>query len=245
VRRRSIIELGERCNYWPVHARQVARLSLALFDATQPTHELGPREREWLEYAALLHDIGALISYEGHHKHSEYLIRNGDLRGFDPAEIDVIGLVARYHRQTTPKKSHEGYGELPRALRRTVKLLGAIVRLAEGLDRSHAQVISDLTLARAPEALVITLHTSGDAELELWAAHRHAAALAELFETEIRFEAAPAAPGRSKKDTTPHAEPTRHPTHAPRPPVRRRGHRRLGEDHAARPAREVADRERA
>jgi exopolyphosphatase/guanosine-5'-triphosphate,3'-diphosphate pyrophosphatase len=67
-------------------------------------HGLTDREREWLEYAAILHDLGVHISYEGHHKHSYYLIKNGDLRGFEPDEIETIALVARYHRQATPKR---------------------------------------------------------------------------------------------------------------------------------------------
>src|SRR5687768_8592760 len=142
VRRRSIVELGERCGYWSEHAQQVARLALAIFDQTRGVHQLGDREREWLEYGGLLHDIGVHISYERHHRHSYYLIKNGDLRGFDPGEIEVIALIARYHRQATPKKSHEGYGDLSGPLRRTVRTLSAIVRLAEGLDRSHAQAIA-------------------------------------------------------------------------------------------------------
>src|SRR4249919_3482005 len=73
VRRRSIVELGERCGYWSEHAQQVARLALSIFDQTRSVHGLGDREREWLEYAALLHDIGNHISYEGHHRHSYYL----------------------------------------------------------------------------------------------------------------------------------------------------------------------------
>ena len=112
VRRRSVIELGERCGYWPEHAQQVARLALAIFDQTRSVHGLGDRERDWLEYGALLHDVGVHISYERHHRHSYYLIKNGDLRGFDPQEIEIIALLARYHRQATPKKSHEGYGDL-------------------------------------------------------------------------------------------------------------------------------------
>ncbi|HSC27377.1 MAG TPA: Ppx/GppA phosphatase family protein, partial [Vicinamibacterales bacterium] len=134
VRRRSVIELGERCGYWSEHAQQVARLALSLFDQTRSVHGLSDREREWLEYGALLHDVGVHISYERHHRHSYYLIKNGDLRGFDPQETEVIALVARYHRQATPKKSHEGYSELPGLLRKTVKTLSAMVRLAEGLD---------------------------------------------------------------------------------------------------------------
>jgi exopolyphosphatase/guanosine-5'-triphosphate,3'-diphosphate pyrophosphatase len=190
VRRRSVIELAERCAYIPDHAGQVARLSLALFDATRLRHGLGAREREWLEYAALLHDIGTHISYDAHHKHSQYLIRYGGLRGFDPDEIEIIGLVARYHRQAEPRKSHEGYGHLSRPRRRTVKWLSAIVRLAEGLDRSHGQVVRELRLRTTRNGVRIALRVKSEAELEQWAAGRHAEPLAKMLEAPVRFETA-------------------------------------------------------
>src|SRR5207237_10474253 len=166
VRRRSIVELGERCRYWAEHAQQVARLAVSLFDQTRAMHKLGDREREWLEYGALLDDIGVHISYERHHRHSYYLIKNGDLRGFDPQEIDVIALIARYHRQATPKRAHEGYGDLKGAMRRTVKTLSAIVRLAEGLDRSHAQALAGLDLYPREDDYLARLRAVRDAELE-------------------------------------------------------------------------------
>src|SRR5213596_1544057 len=137
VRRRSVIELAERCNYWPEHANQVARLAIALFDQTRATHGLTDRERDWLEYAALLHDVGVHISYERHHRHSYYLIKNGDLRGFDPDEIETIALLTRYHRRATPKRRHPGYADLTRKGRRAIRRLAAILRLSESLDRSH------------------------------------------------------------------------------------------------------------
>lgn len=189
VRRRSVIELGERCNYFAAHAAQVARLALALFDATRTRHRLGAREREWLEYACLLHDIGTHIGYERHHKHSYYLICHGGLRGFEPDEVHRIALIARYHRQAVPKKSHPEFAALGPADRRVVRLLGAMVRLAEGLDRSHAQVVTRLAVQSRGRRLTIRLGTTGDASLEVWAADRHAAALADLFDVEIRFEA--------------------------------------------------------
>ena len=234
VRRRSVIELAERCNYLPAHAQQVARLALALFDGTRARHDLGPREREWLEYAALLHDIGVHIGYERHHRHSYYLIRHGGLRGFDPDEIEMMALVARYHRQGTPKKSHEGFGELPRSARQIVRVLGALVRLAEGLDRSHAQVITRLEVREDDGGLCVRLHAKGDPELELWAADRHASALSTLFGTPIRFELAGAGHAAAPhKDASPHAQHTRHAPRLPRPAVRRRGHRRVRQDDAA------------
>src|SRR5262249_59706203 len=108
------------------------------------------------------------------HRHSYYLIKNGELRGFDPEEIEIIALLARYHRQATPKKSHEGYGLLKGRLRKTVKTLAAMLRLAEGLDRSHAQVVTGVDVVPRGDAYLIRLRVSGDAELELWAAQRHA-----------------------------------------------------------------------
>ena len=236
VRRRSVVELGERCGYWSEHAQQVARIALSVFDQTRGVHKLGEREREWLEYAALLHDVGVHISYERHHRHSYYLIKNGDLRGFDPRETEVIALVARYHRQATPKKSHEGYADLSGPLRRTVKTLAAIVRLAEGLDRSHAQTIAGLDLYPRGDDYLARLRAAGDAELELWAAHRHVAPLEEVLGRPIRFEVA----GNDYKERPAHAEQPDEAPRIPRKAVRRRGHRRVGKDHAAGASGEVA-----
>jgi len=191
VRRRSTLELAERCSYYADHANQVVRLALALFDQTRAIHGLTDREREWLEYAALMHDIGGHISYSGHHKHSYYLIKNGDLRGFHPDEIEVIALVARYHRRGTPKRSHDEYAQLPRPLRRTVKALASILRVAESLDRSHAQPISGLEVHERDQGMVIALHSAGDSELEVWATARHLQPFEELVRKPVRLEMAP------------------------------------------------------
>jgi exopolyphosphatase / guanosine-5'-triphosphate,3'-diphosphate pyrophosphatase len=236
VRRRSIIELGERCGYWSEHAQQVARLALSVFDQTRSVHGLGDREREWLEYAALLHDVGVHISYDRHHRHSYYLIKNGDLRGFDPQEIEAIALVARYHRQATPKKSHEGYGDLGGSLRTTVRVLSAIVRLAEGLDRSHAQALAGIDLFPRGDDYLARLRANGDAELELWAAHRHVAPLEQELAMPIRFEVS----GAAYKEQPPHAEQPDDTARLPRKAVRSRGNRRVRQDDAARPARKMA-----
>jgi exopolyphosphatase / guanosine-5'-triphosphate,3'-diphosphate pyrophosphatase len=234
IRRRSVMELAERCNYWPEHAAHVGRLSLALFEQTRSVHALTDREREWLEYAALLHDIGSHISYENHHKHSYYLIKNGDLRGFEPEEVDVIALIARYHRRATPKKRHEEYRRLPRHLRRAIRTLAAILRLAESLDRSHAQGLSGVELHDRGEDALLQVRTSGDAELELWAAARHAAPFERLLGKPLRIEIS----GHV------YAEQPHEPARVSGEAVRRRRNRRIRKDDTARPAGEVAGSER-
>ncbi|MGH9310643.1 MAG: Ppx/GppA phosphatase family protein [Vicinamibacterales bacterium] len=236
VRRRSVIELGERCGYWSEHAQQVTRLALAIFDQTRSVHGLSDRERSWLEYGALLHDVGVHISYERHHRHSYYLIKNGDLRGFDPVEIEIIALIARYHRQATPKKSHEGYGDLGGSTRKAVKALAAMVRLAEGLDRSHSQALAGIDLYPRGDDYLARLRASGDAELELWAAHRHVAPLEQVLGKPIRFEVA----GSDYKGLSAHAHESDHTPSVAGKAVRRRGYRRIGKNDAARTAGEMA-----
>src|SRR5471032_3037922 len=232
VRRRSVFELAERCNYWPEHSQHVARLAIGLFDQTRAIHGLTDRERDWVEYASLLHDIGVHISYERHHKHSYYLIKNGDLRGFEPDEIEAIALLARYHRNATPKRRHEDFGELPRKRRVAVRTLAAILRLAESLDRSHAQTVTGLELHDRGDDDLLQLRTSGDAELELWSAARHAAPFERLTGKPLRIEVSGHAYAE-QPDTT---------TRVPGQAVRRRGDRRLGQDDAVGAVGQVAER---
>ena len=190
VRRRSTLELAERCNYYAEHAQQVIRLALALFDQSRAVHGLSDREREWLEFAALLHDVGGLISYARHHRHSYYLIKNGDLRGFHPDEIEVIALVARYHRRGTPKRSHDEYANLSSSLRKAVRTLSSILRVAESLDRSHAQAITGLELRDRGDDALLLVHTASDAELEVWATNRHLQPFEKLLGKPVRLESA-------------------------------------------------------
>ncbi len=194
VRRRSVLELAERCGYQADHSAHVARLSLALFDQSRTVHGLTDREREWLEYAALLHDVGVHISYARHHKHSHYLITNGDLRGFHPDEVQVMALVARYHRRGTPKQSHPEWAALTPPLRKAVRVLAAILRLAESLDRSHAQVVSGLALRQDGEAFALALTTASDAELEVWATLRHIQPFERVLGASVRLDATGMAP---------------------------------------------------
>jgi exopolyphosphatase / guanosine-5'-triphosphate,3'-diphosphate pyrophosphatase len=169
-RRRSVFELGRRCNFDEKHALRVARLALALFDQLGPLHGLGAEERELLEYAALLHDIGWHIGHSGHHKHSLYLIRNGDLEGFSLNELDILANSARYHRKSLPKKSHPEYMALDARSRELVWKLASFVRIADALDRGHFGNVERLRTICRKRSVSILLETKADPALELWAA---------------------------------------------------------------------------
>lgn len=189
VRRRSVFQLAGRLDTVPEHGRHVARLALQLFDGTRKAHGLTAVDRELLEYAALLHDIGLAISHSKHHRHSHYLITHGELRGFTPEEVQVMAAVARFHKGAPPKPSHEDLAELSPDARRLVTQLTAILRVADGLDRSHHGIVRNVRILRRGGLTTLRLDTGRrDAALELWGAERKADLFERRFGCELRFE---------------------------------------------------------
>jgi len=196
-RRRSVARFARHMGVVGDHHQHVAALALQLFDQLQADLDLKPEAREWLELAALLHDVGHHIGHKDHQRHSYYLIANADLLGFRRDEIEIIALTARYHRKSTPKDSDEFFAALSKSDRRMVRALSALLRIADGLDRSHYSVVRDVNVVRRGGKLVLQLATVGeDAELEVWEATRRAALLGELLDVEIDFQVVAAQEGR-------------------------------------------------
>lgn len=186
-RRRSVIDLARRCDWHRAHSEQVTRLCLSLFDELRPLHGLGPIDRELIEYAALLHDIGWHIAGRGHHKHSMYLISHGHLRNFEPEEVQVIANIARYHRKRPPTKEHEAYAALSSRARRVVDVGAALLRVADGLDRSHASAVRSLACRRDDKRVRVILTPRGDVQLEIWGARQKREWFEEVFGRKIEF----------------------------------------------------------
>jgi exopolyphosphatase/guanosine-5'-triphosphate,3'-diphosphate pyrophosphatase len=185
-RRRSVMALGRRYAGDNAHGRQVAWLATELFDATAGTLGLPAGGRELLEHAALLHDIGHAVDHDRHQRHSYYLIRNSELLGFDPDEIEVIALVARGHRKQAPKPSDPEVQSLPGSKRKLVRGLAALLRIADALDRTHFGVVKSLHIAKAAGRFVIEVDAGAEnAELELWAAERRIDLLSRLLDRPV------------------------------------------------------------
>jgi exopolyphosphatase/guanosine-5'-triphosphate,3'-diphosphate pyrophosphatase len=191
LRMRSVLGLLGRFDTDGRHSRHVALLSLQLFDALAPWHGLEAKEREWLEFAALLHDVGSSIAYDGHAQHSAYIIRNGGLRGLTAEEIEIVALVARYHGGARPRKRRdEAFAGLPRKRRRTVRWLAAMLRVAEGFDRSHYQLVRGLSVRRRAGKIFLVADARRQAQLEIWAGRRRASDLARLLDAPVGVAAA-------------------------------------------------------
>ncbi|SKB61001.1 exopolyphosphatase / guanosine-5'-triphosphate,3'-diphosphate pyrophosphatase [Salegentibacter holothuriorum] len=179
-RRRSIYELLRKTNWPEAHSRHVTNFSLQFFDEFKEELSLKESDRELLEYASLMHDIGYYISYRKHHKHALYLIKYSDLLGFKEDEINIMANVSRYHRKSTPHKRHKPYKQLNKKLRKRVKKLSAILRVADGLDRSHYQNVQKLEINNKEETIELLITTHSDPELEIWGTLRKGDLLEKL-----------------------------------------------------------------
>jgi len=189
VRYSSVRHLGERTNYDRDHSDQVLKLANKIFDFVKLKFEFSDDEREYLEAAAILHDIGYYISHTDHHKHSYYLIRNADMLGFNDKEIEIIANIARYHRKSHPKIKHENFSKLDELSKELVKKLAGILRIADALDRSHKGIVNDLDIGIKDKILEINLKScSGDPSLEIWGANIRKGLFEESFGYEVKLK---------------------------------------------------------
>lgn len=189
-RRRSVLAMLERYRVDRRHADQVARLARQIFDQTAHLHHLPDSARELLEFAALCHDVGHYIAGEDHHRHGQYLVRHTPLAGFTEPDIAMLASLVRFHRGGRPKVSHPEVAAMSPVDRQTLGVLSGILRIADGLDRSHAQLVDDIALTTRGSRLVWTAWTTEPAPLERWSALRRADVLSDALDREcvVRVE---------------------------------------------------------
>ena len=178
---RSAVDLGRKFNFDEPHCMHVAHLARVLFRELQPEHRLEPRFELILYIAAVLHEIGQFVSAASHHKHTMYLIINSELFGLTKKDVQLVGLVARYHRRASPKPTHPGYAALDRESRVAVSKMAAILRVADSLERSHSQRINNVHCQREDGRLVISVPQVDDLTLEQLALKQKGSLFEETF----------------------------------------------------------------
>jgi exopolyphosphatase / guanosine-5'-triphosphate,3'-diphosphate pyrophosphatase len=193
IRRASVKSLARRCGWPEQHSAHVASLALELFDGAAPLHQLVAADRELLEYAALLHDIGEHVSHDGHDRHAAYLVRHGGLRGFDPEEVRILTATVRWHRRGDPKPTDDTMIDLSPDARDRVRKLTALLRIADGLDRGRHQIVSRVQVRCGPSLVIVGVDAPGDPELELWGARRKRDLFERTFDRELELTIHPAA----------------------------------------------------
>lgn len=175
------------------HVQHVSQLALHLFDELIDLHGLGNQDRFHLEAAAHLHDIGhsAPSGSKGHHRESARLIREHTWQHFSAASIDLIAQVARYHRKSPPDLEHEEFAALGPMERQKVQHLAAMLRIADGLDRSHRQHVTHFSVEIIPGRMIFHLSAIKPVPNEITSATKKSDLAQAIFQREITFSTHP------------------------------------------------------
>lgn len=188
VRDTSVLQLGRSCNIDEGHARTVVRLALELYDSAQAIglHSLSKKDRELLKHAAFLHDVGDFISFNNHHAHSYYIVRNADLLGFEGRELATMANLVRYHRKRPPRRKDPSMAELDARTQQKVVVMSSFLRLAETLDRSHANLVTSAQFRKGSKgAVILEVTADADISLEVWGVENNAKAFKQAFDREL------------------------------------------------------------
>ena len=171
----------------PHHSLQVRDLVLQFFDQLEHLHGLRQDAREMLEAAAILHDIGFPTGQAKHHKRSYQLIREHNLPGFSVVQREVIANLARYHRKAYPSLSHKGFARLSASDRDLVRRLSSLLRLADGLDRTHMATVRSVECEVVDRRLIIHIKGVGEMGEDIWGAERKRGLFEEVYGLQVEF----------------------------------------------------------
>jgi exopolyphosphatase/guanosine-5'-triphosphate,3'-diphosphate pyrophosphatase len=190
---RAMVEgMAKRYEVSLKHARHVASLAHRLFEILQPVHRLPPDAGKLLEASAYLHDLGHFVSGTGHHKHTAYLVANSDMPGFTDSERLTIAALCRFHRKSMPQPRHSHFQALDLDSKRAVLFLAPLLRIADALDRGHAQRVRDVSSAIKDGNISLLVEAGDDADLEIWAANEAAKTFPESYAKMISLQRAKA-----------------------------------------------------
>ena len=190
---------ARKCRSNERHCEHVATLAGQLFDGLRGPLDLKEEGRDVLTAASLLHDVGYTINHAKHHKHAYHLILHGELQGYSAREVELIANVARYHRKAFPRKSHAQFARLERSDRRLVRRLAGILRVADGLDRTHTQRVTAVTCEPGRHRLRLAVAATSDPQVEIWDASRKAGLLERVLDASLGFRWAKAERGRAPR----------------------------------------------
>jgi exopolyphosphatase/guanosine-5'-triphosphate,3'-diphosphate pyrophosphatase len=182
----AIERLAAACSGEVEHGRTVAALAGRIYEQLTEPLDLAPGDRLLLECAARLQDVGYVINYDQHHKHSYHLIRNSRLPGIRPHDLELIANVARYHRGAHPKRKHENLARLSADDQRRVRRMAAILRLAGGLDRSRTQQVRDVVACVEDGHVVLDVVAPEDPLVDLWGAERRTDLFEKVFQMPLK-----------------------------------------------------------
>src|SRR5208337_1282170 len=180
--REAFVRLSATAPDYEAHSRTVAALALRLFDQLAPLHGLGRRDRALLSLAAIVHDIGWTHGQAGHQKKSAELVLSCADLPVPVREQGVVALVAGLHGGNAQARPGGVFFLLPPSDQRRVRILAALLRVADGLDYLHAGSVTGMHCTIRETDVLCTLTCTGDAATERARATKKSDLFREVFE---------------------------------------------------------------
>jgi exopolyphosphatase/guanosine-5'-triphosphate,3'-diphosphate pyrophosphatase len=182
----SVLATARRYGVDLRHADPVRVHALQLYRALHALHQLPPEYENWLAAAAMLRNTGKFINYQGHHRHTQYVISSSEIYGYTPLQRTLVSAIARYLGKSRPQPNDRALRNLPAVEHQRVQRAVVLLRLAVALNQDRASDALRITVKVYPKQVYLELHPGRTgAELELWSLRKEADYFLEVFGREL------------------------------------------------------------
>jgi exopolyphosphatase / guanosine-5'-triphosphate,3'-diphosphate pyrophosphatase len=191
-RHEALLAAGKHYGVDLQFAQRIRDLVLQLFRRLKPVHQLPPEYQDWLEAAAMLHEVGAYINRSGRRRHTYYIVANSEIFGYTPLQRRIIAATARYVGKSLPSPSDQVMRVLPGIEQIHVAKAVALLRLARALDQGRRNAIGELKVRIHQDGrvrLLLNPRPPEGIELELWAVGQERNYFETVFGRELLAEA--------------------------------------------------------
>ncbi|HUK42932.1 MAG TPA: Ppx/GppA phosphatase family protein [Candidatus Bathyarchaeia archaeon] len=173
-------------------AQRIRDFALELFHRLQSVHQLPPEYADWLEAAAMLHEVGAYINRSGRRRHTYYVISNSEIFGYTPLQRRIIAGIARYVGKSLPAPSDRVMNILPGIEQIHVAKAVALLRLARALDQGRRAAVAEVKVRIHQDGrvrMMLKPRSPDGIDLELWAVEQEKNYFETVFGRELLAEA--------------------------------------------------------
>jgi exopolyphosphatase/guanosine-5'-triphosphate,3'-diphosphate pyrophosphatase len=182
----SVLATARRYGVDLRHAEPVRDHALQLYRALQPLHQLPAEYEIWLAAAAMLRDTGKFINYQGHHRHTQYVVSSSEIYGYTPLQRTLVSAIARYLGKSRPQPGDRALRNIPAVEHERVQKAVVLLRLAVALNQDRASDVLRVAVKVYPKRIYLEVHPGRTgAELELWSLRKEADYFLEVFGREL------------------------------------------------------------
>jgi exopolyphosphatase/guanosine-5'-triphosphate,3'-diphosphate pyrophosphatase len=182
----SVLELCRHYGVDPKRQQPVVAHATQFFEDLKAVHQLPPEYKLWLESAAIMHSVGKFMNYQGHHRHTQYIIANSELYGFTPEQRLIVSAIARYLGKSRPAPTDRVLRMIPVEQHAYICRAALLLRMAVALHQDQASGTLQFRTRLSSKRVTIELMPGRRrADLELWSLRKEAAYFREVFARDL------------------------------------------------------------